>query len=356
MSFGFGIYNISYAANNYYQFDVITNVERILPEKVAFPAITICMKSRYIRTRYRNESLIKTENYFTNRNENILKNFLNLKDLSIYFNSKSYSNVSNHLDFFKSPDYSKDCLRFNGITNKSIELFKTSSLGDFFLVEINSNYIEPFSKNEYFNYSFIQSRFNVYIGDKYLKSFDKLEPLLFESNNYHVIEIVKESTEIKLPEPYNQCKESSVDEPNHQSNCFYSCIFREIKNKYNCTFPLTLFAINGLELCDLKYKLGYSDFEKEFSVGCLKICSLESCFSEKLTSYIQTTIGFSKTIFQLSFRDLSTLNITQIPKIDWFTFLNNIGGGLGLFMSIAFPTLIEFLQFIVEIFSMIIYQ
>ena len=118
---------------------------------------------------------------------------------------------------------------------------------------------------------------------------------------------------------------------------------------------MTLFAIYGLELCDLKDKLGYSDFEKEFSIGCLKECSLESCFSENLTSYIQTTIGFSKTIFQLSFRDLSTLNITQIPKIDWFTFLNNIGGGLGLFMSIAFPTLIEFLQFIVEIFSMIIY-
>jgi len=37
-------------------------------------------------------------------------------------------------------------------------------------------------------------------------------------------------------------------------------------------------------------------------------------------------------------------------------FLNNIGGGLGLFMGIAFPTLIEFLQFILEIFLMLFVQ
>ena len=59
------------------------------------------------------------------------------------------------------------------------------------------------------------------------------------------------------------------------------------------------------------------------------------------------------TYFKFSFIDYSTLNITQIPKTDLFTFINNIGGGLGLFMGIAFPTLIEFLQFITEIIFII---
>jgi hypothetical protein len=56
------------------------------------------------------------------------------------------------------------------------------------------------------------------------------------------------------------------------------------------------------------------------------------------------------TALRFSFYDFSTLNITQIPKTDMFTFINNVGGGLGLFMGIAFPNLIEFLQFISEIF------
>ena len=57
--------------------------------------------------------------------------------------------------------------------------------------------------------------------------------------------------------------------------------------------------------------------------------------------------GYAGFSFFLS--DFSSLNISQIPKTDWFTALNNIGGGLGLFMGIAFPNLIEFLQFIFEI-------
>jgi len=55
------------------------------------------------------------------------------------------------------------------------------------------------------------------------------------------------------------------------------------------------------------------------------------------------------TEFRFSSYDFSTLNITQIPKTDLFTFINNIGGGLGLFMGIAFPNIIEFLQFITDI-------
>jgi hypothetical protein len=94
----------------------------------------------------------------------------------------------------------------------------------------------------------------------------------------------------------------------------------------------------------------------EFSVKCLKECPLESCHSEKFTQQIRTENRNGQTLFHFSFRDLSTLNITQIPKTDGFTFLNNIGGGLGLFMGIAFPNLIEFLQFILEIVFIVFIQ
>ena len=62
------------------------------------------------------------------------------------------------------------------------------------------------------------------------------------------------------------------------------------------------------------------------------------------------------TAFLFSFGEFSTLNITQIPKIDGFTYINNIGVGLGLFMGIAFPNLIEFIQFCFEIFLILFVQ
>jgi len=284
-----------------------------------------------------------------------ISNFLHLT----YFYSKKTQtdfNAIDRIDSFKTPDYVLDCLRFNGLTNKSIELFKASSTTDYFRVLIKSNYIVPISDNEYIYYSFRFSNLNVYIHHNHLNSLENIEPIQLELNSDYVIEILKDSIEIKLPEPYNLCKEASVDEPYHQSNCIGYCIFKEIKDKYNCTFLQSLFAIKGLEEC----KLGrneYPDFEKEFSPGCLKECSLESCFSEKFT-YDDREIRYSDsaTYFAFFFRDLSTLNITQIPKIDGFTFINNIGGGLGLFMGVAFPTLVEFIQFIFEIFSITIYH
>jgi hypothetical protein len=83
---------------------------------------------------------------------------------------------------------------------------------------------------------------------------------------------------------------------------------------------------------------------------------LESCFSEKFRFFSFSSFAFNSTEFRFYFRDLSFLNITQIPKTDGFTFLNNIGGGLGLFMGIAFPNLIEFFQFISEILLIVFFR
>jgi hypothetical protein len=285
ISFGFGIYNVSYAANNYYQFDVITNIERVTPDYVTFPAITICFCNSFLKTHYKNGSIIKKEEI-----EYQILNFLDLE--SFFFVSKKLPtdfNAIDRIDSFKTPNYIQDCLRFNGLTNKSIELFKASSTTDFLGFVIKNNYIVPISDNEYLNYSLCFSNLNVYIHHNHLNSLENIEPIQLELNSQNEIGILKDSIETKLPEPYNLCKEASVDEPYHQSNCIGYCIFKEIKDKYNCTFLQSLFAIKGLEECELGKK-EYLDFEKEFSPGCLKECPLESCFSEKFT-YDVRTIG-----------------------------------------------------------------
>jgi len=58
-AFGFGFDNISQAITDYYKFDKITNIERVAPENVTFPAITVCIEPRYFRDHYLNDSLIE---------------------------------------------------------------------------------------------------------------------------------------------------------------------------------------------------------------------------------------------------------------------------------------------------------
>jgi len=349
--FGAGFYIISQAVADFNKFDKITNIERVNPENVTFPAITICTGEGYSREHRRNELLIKNDKVFTN----LLQKFLYFNSTYFYsFKNNSYLDVNNHLDTFKinHPVYGYffDCLRFNTVTNRSVELFKASSILDGPRIYFNDFYRENISNIEFYRYTFIFDHFIVFIGDNSLNSFESLQYLSLASGSAYNFDIEKVSIENKLPEPYNPCKKSSVDEPYHQMNCIEACVYKEIKNKYNCTFQSTLFSIKGFKRCRMNYRV----LKDEFSASCLKECSLEGCFSEKLIfDSIKKDHNVKYTSFTFNLRDLGTLNISQIPKTDPFTFLNNIGGGLGLFMGIAFPNLIEFFQFILEIILII---
>jgi hypothetical protein len=278
--FGVGFDNISEAVTDYYKFNKITNIERIYPENVTFSAITFCNPSGYNRRHYRNGSLIKSERVYTN----LLKQFLNFQFTFFFLlenNDSLRINVSNHFDVFKinhPRGYSPDCLRFNAVTNKSVELFKASSILDGPRISFNHFYRKNTSPIEYYYYSF-PSSYYVYVGDNSLDSVENLQYLMLRLGSQNEIEIEKVSIETKLPEPYNSCRKCSVDAPYHQMDCIEACTYKEIKNKYNCTFHSTLFSIQGFRQC----MLNYMALKTNFSASCHKECPLESCFSEKFT-------------------------------------------------------------------------
>jgi len=349
--FGFGFDNISQAVADFYKYDKITNIERVNPENVTFPAITVCTEEGYRREHIRNGTLIKEERVFSN----LIRQFVNFQRTGFYFFKNNLTlNINNNLDNFKISNPFNglffDCLRFNALTNKSLKLFKASSLEDGPRIFFKNLFYEDISYDEYYLYTFFYDYFFVYVDDNSLNSFESLQYLQIRRGSFNAIEVEKVSVETKLPEPYNPCKKSSVDDPYHQMNCIETCTYKEIKNKYNCTFQSTLFSIQGFRQCVLNYRV----LKTEFSANCLNECPLESCYSEKFTFYSSPSFALDSTEFRLYFRELSSLNITQIPKTDGFTFLNNIGGGLGLFMGIAFPNLIEFFQFILEIILILI--
>ena len=346
MTFALGFWNIALAVTDYYQYDKITNIERVTPNNVTFPAITICNNHNYIKDLYINGQYVNSSNLNDWKVKiPTIKNFINWEYTHFYTGElNAYLDASKHLDYFNFPDLS-DCVRFNGVTNKNIELFTANKTDDLFKISFDNSFNKTINTNISFKYTIVR-KFLVFIADNYLNSFDKLDPYILERDNKYDIDVSKETVEIKLPEQYNQCKESFSVKQYHQSNCLDTCIYKEIRNKYNCSFLLSLYSFGGFKQCDNSI----SFYKKEFSKVCFKECPLESCYSEKYTSLINiySTNGF--TAFRFSFYDFNTLNITQIPKTDLFTFINNVGGGLGLFMGIAFPNIIEFIQFISEIF------
>jgi hypothetical protein len=345
--FALGFYNIHLAVNDYYNFDVITNIERVTPEYVTFPAITVCAKGY----NYINLSIdVNTGIIFADSlNISLIKNFI----AESYFHEKFKkigTDVGDLLDFFTVPVRSEnlelDCFRFNAVINKSVEFIKARSSGDYFQVTLKpyKDYVDV-TRDKYVLYNVRDLL--VYIGGNHLNSFETLEPLSLSYGSVrNVVRVQKEFVETKLPQPFNPCQESSDGKLYHRWNCIEACVARKTKNEFNCTFPFCLFAVAGYMRCGDSW----SFYWQRFSEGCQKVCYLEDCFSENYIQDVELLFSESGTILQFSFRYLSTLNITQIPKTDPYTFINNIGGGLGLFMGIAFPNLIEFLQFIVEIF------
>jgi hypothetical protein len=240
-----GFWNIALAVTDYYQYYKITNIERVTPKSVTFPAITVCANSLYERNYYIKRTLIRKDTVeIHSSNISRITNFLNFPStrfVSFELSSNKSSTVTDHLDaFFFSDLNTYDCFRFNAATNKSMELFRANKSDDYFFVNISRDYKEyiNISRDEYYQYTFYYSRLYVYITDNFLNSFDKVEPLILDTNYRHDIEIEKQSIEIKLPGPYNECKELLVDEHFHQSNCMSNCIYREIYKNYNCSFPL----------------------------------------------------------------------------------------------------------------------
>lgn len=115
ISVSIGFSNIFESVRDFNQYDVITNVERLTPKSVIFPAITVCAEASYIRDHYKNETLSERTS-LKNSNASIIKNFIGA---SVFCSdSSSFAFVFDQITSFKIPRQNLDCLRFNGATKK----------------------------------------------------------------------------------------------------------------------------------------------------------------------------------------------------------------------------------------------
>jgi hypothetical protein len=357
-----GIYIIFLTFNDYYQYDVITNVERVTHLSVTFPAITICTKD-YVRTWKKYQV---NDEYFINFN--ILDDFkIFLK--SIQFKEKTFDlkNSKSGIEFFKIPKSFGSCVRFNGLSDfRAIE----NKLDSFSLRALS-----PYQDSAILT-KYIHNEFEVYITDNYINSFMNLDPLNLDNKKQHSISIVKAETETKLGEPYNNCTEA-MDKTYRQMNCIEQCINKEIKDMYNCSIP-SFYKSNGLEECGgklLDYNIKKADYDnisnkfksidyenhinyimnltKQFYHVCEIKCP-NICESVLFNTQVISTQFSEGTLFSFSISDFSTLVITQIPKMTLFTLISYIGGTLGLFIGMSFLNIFEIFEFLIEAIFLIL--
>lgn len=338
-----GLYIISKTVNDYNKYDVITNIERVQLKQVIFPAITVCFLRHYNKSHFINNTLIRSE----------ITSEGHFKDFFYYFKSPNLETNLSKLEFFKKPTFIEDCVRFNGAANINLETVSKNT--QFLNFRIHNSFDKNISRYEFIRFTPEHSSFYAYIGNNYLNSYLDKAPIVLNYNSYYFLTVEQSDIENKLGEPYNQC-ENSLDKKYFQLNCIEECISMKIKNKYNCSVP-SFYTIKGLKPCfeycpyDFNATLNttnmfFDEFRRECYEGCPKNC-------ESIAYRMQvsgTRDDYGSTYLLISFSDFSTFNITQIPKMNEFSLISGIGGSLGLFIGVRFLTLVELLEFFLDIF------
>ncbi len=367
-SIGYGLYNITKTVVDYYNFDVITNIERITQHNAPFPSVTIC---------YPNEGIYCTDHsketdYQENSIKNPLYNFT-IKSMVKYAKYKGKYLDLNDLQAFRILNSNGNCVRFNGIDmvtgNNSLET--VDSLEDSFEIVIDNYFSENISGIYYEYFTSIgksdrtlKPNFQAYVGDNYLNSYSNPIPLNLQLGFFSQISIVNTDIEKKLPKPFNPCVDPE-DKAYRQTNCIEICINKNVQNKYNCSIQ-SYYRVDGLESCGTYFYSKYpfwlydsiyvENITSEFYDICEGQCSKE-CHSTKFNVIIlgaQQNVplgppyyGTNRFVFFVS--DFSTLLITQIPKMNFFDLVANIGGTLGLCVGLSLVSMIDLMSFFADI-------
>jgi hypothetical protein len=172
----------------------------------------------------------------------------------------------------------------------------------------------------------------------------------------------------KLGQPYNNCIKNvkSIDSYDsdlfryilqstnysyRQTDCFEYCVGREMYRFLNITNKIDHPA-NILTRLD-KTKLSRVFFE--IVKNKLDLCP--DCPEECDSIRYETTQSFTKLannsndliVFSVYYTSLDYTEINQIPKMDSYDFISNIGGNFGLFIGVSFLSFAELIEFIIEI-------
>lgn len=356
------IFFLAKTVNEYLQYLAVTNIDVIKENPMQFPMITFCDISPPIKNYSIQEKVIECE--FTEKNCS--------EDFVMFFDE--WMNES--------------CIQFNGSKHKSsrsgllyglkIKLFtslfrepKARWGSDFpgangFFVFIHNESSLP-TRDDIL---IISAGFETYLGLRKIITEKKTEPFnncIKDLDTYHSFDskLFKEFSKNNIKYRQKDCLDYAI------TSMYFNCS-DDIKNGYD----FCLLKINDSQKLDGQYYNFYEEkIFKDYLTNCPIECdtisytvttshsvypsyeeylyllnntNLMSNFPESNVSLIEELKESVASVY-IFFEDLEYTFISQQPKTESWNFISNIGGVLSLFIGFSFLSLIDIVQFILEI-------
>jgi len=336
--------------NSYLEYEVIQKTEIITENEMTFPTITLCSDS------------------FNNNNEP-LKDIIQLCKFD-FNNNDCQTNPDNY--FFKFYFYEfkgQNCLQFNSgknMSNHSIPILNSTLGGD-----------DQYGLSLFFE-KLINTPMNIYIDDPSLPSFIngikyKIFDFTAEPKTKYFI-LLSKTEQYKLSMPYNPCyKDVFTEFPLNKTilNFFQSNnVAYKQKYCYQLCAELDYLETNPCD-CKKNTKLNYvrqdcfhdnrvilskqctnnylNNFKKKIAEKCSKYCPLE-CNSIEYTFSTRNYYTNENIRLFIYFKEMEYTKLSEMPKIEPFDLISNIGGILGLFIGCSFVSLFELVEIFLEVY------
>ena len=185
---------------------------------------------------------------------------------------------------------------------------------------------------------------DVFVADNFVNVLDwSLFVTSFDGNKKVSFIDLTKRVEIELEEPFNECH-ATLDHDYRQANCVFKCKAEQFVRRLNCTLTGYYWSVD-YEFCE-----GEISSSVEFDADCVAKCPKE-CVSAKFDVLISGYEADLLTIY-VTYQDTSYMELSETPKMDGFSVIAEIGGHLGLFIGITFMSLLEFLEYVSDIFLM----
>jgi len=302
---------------DYYQYDVVTQIKSIEVETLTFPAISLCLVD------YDYSVNLNSQPYFT---EQFGTRFLSEILLTCNFEDKECS-VDDFEHFtvyfhYETIESHLNCYKFNGGKNASNHQTKILKSTKFralsgLILQLNM------AKRDFIFY---------YISDNNVRPlFTELTKTIQPGKN--ILVALKKTIELKLPEPYSNCKNNINSKTSH--------LVKQILEQ-NITYrKTTCYDYCLKEYANSRKMSKESAYEVSFNYqgNCSKYCPLEclSTFfdvSEDRNNFDENAANFVWLNF--FYNDNHFTEITQSIKTTVADLVSNNGGLLGLFLDLNF--------------------
>ena len=350
---------------------IVTKTERLYENPTLFPAVTICDNFAFASNQ--GQALMTNISQTYNVTDEFVKEYLtrmeaanpsfndaNRKKLALFdltsFLKCEYKaiefNCTKYFRWFFSFEYG-NCYQFNtgfNFTNNEIELLNASRSGQDFALElkIDTNYTSD-----------AQMGLVVFIHNS---SFDPLptDAIYVEQGKLTFIGI-KRTFISNYPSPYSECVDLtsyksylynyliSLGRTYRQEDCFNLCIQQSILEACGCFF--TAFSNLNTNLRACLNITDYTCVDSQVSSFNIEECSKTSCplqckYEEFDYSLSSLTNPSSDTYLNLNiyYPSLEYTQITESPKTSPYDLLAQLGGALGMFVSLSVFTLVEILE------------